>query len=127
MPREEADWSAGARGNGYAAVGALWRRAGTPPRLLARLAQADAFAGLGLDRRAALWQVQAIRGEAPLPLFAGLEEDDPTPSTLPAMTLGEELVADYRALHLSLRAHPMALIRPELDALCDAQAEGRPA
>ena len=34
---------------------------------------------------------------------------------LPAMTLGEEIVADYAALRLTLRAHPMALIRPRLD------------
>ena len=125
MPREEADWIAGARGNGYAEIAALWRRAGTPPRLLAMLAEADAFAGLGLDRRAALWQVRAIRGEAPLPLFAGLDEADAAPSTLPAMTLGEELVADYRALHLSLRAHPMALVRADLNALCAAEARRR--
>ena len=36
--------------------------------------------------------------------------------TLPAMTLGEEVVADYVALRLTLRAHPMALIRPRLAA-----------
>lgn len=122
MPQEEADWIASARGNGYAEVASLWRRAGTPPRILTVLAEADAFAGLGLDRRAALWQVRAIGGEEPLPLFAGLEEDDAAPSTLPRMTLGEELVADYRAFRLSLRAHPMALIRDELNALCAAEA-----
>ncbi|MBB5224110.1 DNA polymerase-3 subunit alpha/error-prone DNA polymerase [Amaricoccus macauensis] len=123
MPQEEADWIAGARGNGYTDVAALWRRAGTPPKILTVLAEADAFASLGLDRRAALWQVRAIRGDAPLPLFAGLEaEDDAVPATLPAMTLGEELVADYQAMRLSLRAHPMALIRADLDALCDAEA-----
>lgn len=122
MPREEADWITGARGNGYADVTALWRRAGTPSRLLAVLAEADAFASLGLDRRSALWQVRAIRGDVPLPLFAGLEEDDAAPSTLPAMTLGEELVADYRSVRLSLRSHPMALIRDDLNALCAAEA-----
>ncbi|HVL22199.1 MAG TPA: hypothetical protein VM422_14665, partial [Amaricoccus sp.] len=36
---------------------------------------------------------------------------------LPPMTLGEEIVADYTALRLTLRAHPMALIRPRLEAL----------
>ena len=33
---------------------------------------------------------------------------------LPPMTLGEEIVADYTALRLTLRAHPMALVRPYL-------------
>jgi error-prone DNA polymerase len=115
MPQEEADWIASARGNGYRDVHAVWRRAGTPPRLLAVLAEADAFAALGLARREALWQARAIRGDAPLPLFDGLEgEGEEGPVTLPPMTLGEEIVADYTALRLSLRAHPMALLRPLL-------------
>jgi DNA polymerase III alpha subunit len=118
MREEEADWVAAARGNGYRDVGAVWRRAGTPPRLLSVLAEADAFASLGLNRRAALWQVRAIRGETPLPLFAGLEGEggEEGPVVLPPMTLGEEVVEDYRALRLTLRAHPMALLRPLLDA-----------
>ena len=42
------------------------------------------------------------------------------------MTLGEEIVADYTALRLTLRAHPMALLRPRLDALC-AREDRQPA
>ena len=33
---------------------------------------------------------------------------------LPQMTLGEEVVEDYVAMRLSLRAHPLALLRPLL-------------
>ena len=118
MREEDADWIVAARGNGYRDVGAVWRRAGVPPRTLARLADADAFASLGLTRREALWQVRAIGGEAPLPLFAGIEgEAEEGPVALPPMTLGEEVVADYVALRLTLRAHPMALIRPRLEAM----------
>jgi DNA-directed DNA polymerase III PolC len=115
LREEEADWIASARGNGYRDVASVWRRAGTPPRQLALLAEADAFAALGLARREALWQARAIRGDAPLPLFDGIEgEGEEGPVTLPPMTLGEEVVADYRALRLTLRAHPMALIRHRL-------------
>jgi DNA polymerase III alpha subunit len=121
--QDEADWIAAARGNGYRDVDALWRRAGTPPRLLTRLAEADAFASLGLTRRQALWQVGAIDGAEPLPLFAGVEDTE-APPALPPMTLGEEIVADYTALRLSLRVHPMALLRPRLDAMAEA-AQGR--
>ncbi len=107
---------AGCRGNGYPDVASLWRRAGAGPRLLAVLAGADAFAGLGMTRREALWQAAAIRGEAPLPLFAGMEgEGEEAAAGLPVMTAGEEVVADYSALRLSLRAHPMALLRARLD------------
>ncbi|RME16600.1 MAG: DNA polymerase III subunit alpha [Alphaproteobacteria bacterium] len=117
LAREEADWITAARGNGYLTVEEVWRRAGTPPRILARLAEADVFAGLGLDRRAALWQARAIGGAEPLPLFAadidGEVIDEPE-VRLPEMSLGEQVVEDYMALRLSLRAHPMALLRPML-------------
>ncbi|SLN48928.1 Error-prone DNA polymerase [Pseudoruegeria aquimaris] len=114
MREEEAGWITAARGNGYMAVEDLWRRAGTPPRLLAVLAEADAFASLGLSRREALWEAKAITGATPLPLFAGDldgEAIDEPKVTLPEMTLGEEVVEDYVAMRLTLRAHPLALLR----------------
>jgi error-prone DNA polymerase len=115
LREDDAGWISAARGNGYGDVAAVWRRAGTPPRQLAALAEADAFAGLGLARREALWQARAIRGDTPLPLFAGIEgEGAEGPVILPRMTLGEQVVADYTALRLTLRAHPMALIRDRL-------------
>ena len=114
MREEEAHWIAGARGNGYRSVEDVWRRAGTSARILRVLAEADAFADLGLTRREALWAARAIAGQEPLPLFSGdmdgegIVED---PARLPAMTLGEEVVEDYVATRLSLRAHPMAFLR----------------
>jgi len=120
--RDEADWIAAARGNGYQGPGDVWRRAGTAPALLARLAEADAFAATGLARREALWQARAIRSPEPLPLFArdldGERIAEPA-ATLPAMSLGEEMVEDYAALRLSLRAHPLALLRPLLTPPAD--------
>lgn len=114
LARDEADWIAAARGNGYAGPEDIWRRAGVAPAALARLAEADAFAALGLTRRDALWQARAILSESPLPLFArdidGEGIMEPV-AHLPAMTLGEEIVEDYAALRLSLRAHPLALLR----------------
>jgi len=114
MREEEARWIVAARGNGYRTVADVWRRAGTAPHLLEALAEADAFAPLGLTRRAALWEAKALRAPAPLPLFdrdlegEGLAE---APARLPAMTLGEEVVEDYASLRLTLRAHPVALLR----------------
>jgi len=117
MAEEEARWITGARGNGYRAVRDVWRRAGVASRLLTRLAEADAFAGLGIARREALWQARAITGVKPLPLFAGdLDGEagaEPTVE-LPEMSLGEQVVEDYVATRLTLRAHPMALLRPLL-------------
>jgi DNA-directed DNA polymerase III PolC len=117
LKEDEAAWIPAARGNGYRDVASVWRRAGTPRRLIEALVEADAFASLGLSRRAALWQARAIDDGPPLPLFDGLEAPDEPAVVLPPLTLGEEIVADYRALHLTLRAHPMALVRPRLEAL----------
>lgn len=117
---EDAGWIVAARGNGYPDPESLWLRAGTPPATLERLAEADAFTGQGLTRRAALWAVRAIRAPAPLPLFSdpldgeGLREPQ---ITLPAMHLGEEVVEDYVAMRLTLRAHPMELLRPAIPGL----------
>ena len=70
--------------------------------------------GIGLTRREALWQAKAIAADRPLPLFAqdfeGESIDEPA-AHLPKMTLGEEVVEDYVAMRLSLRAHPVALLR----------------
>lgn len=114
---DEAAWLTGARGNGYRSVQDVWRRAGLSPATLTRLAEADVFAVLGLSRREALWQASAIRAAEPLPLFErdmdGEAIDEP-PARLPAMTLGEEVVEDYVATRLSLRTHPLALLRPLL-------------
>ncbi|NKB28951.1 MAG: DNA polymerase III subunit alpha [Rhodobacteraceae bacterium] len=130
IAEDEANWISAARGNGYLTVEDLWRRAGTPPRLLRLLAEADAFAPLGLNRREALWEARAIGAERPLPLFAGDMDGEgiiEPAAHLPAMTLGEEVVEDYVAMRLSLRAHPMAFLRhlltpgaPKLDATATA-------
>jgi error-prone DNA polymerase len=118
--KEDAEWIEAARGNGYQDPESVWLRAGLAPSVLERLAEADAFTGVGLTRRDALWQVKAIRAPKPLPLF-----NDPIDGecifeprvSLPAMHLGEEVVEDYVAMRLTLRAHPMELLRPSLPGL----------
>ena len=120
LREDDGVWIAAARGNGYPDVQSLWQRAGLRGDALERLAEGDAFAALGLLRRDALWQVRAIAGARPLPLFAGLLEGEVVaePSvTLPRMTLGEEVIEDYLALRLSLRAHPMEVLRPRMPGL----------
>ena len=120
LSAEDAGWIVAARGNGYTDVDSLWRRAGVAPATLTRLAEADALAPLGLARREALWAVRALRAPKPLPLFdTGLEgEGIAEPDVaLPALSLGEAVVEDYLTLRLSLRAHPMELLRPRLPGL----------
>jgi error-prone DNA polymerase len=96
-------------------IRALARRPDVARETLLRLAAADAFRSLGLSRRDALWQILAL-DERPAPLFAELEPREPR-AALPPMPLDQAVVQDYDALGLSLTAHPIGLVRAELDAL----------
>ena len=91
----------------------LWRRAGVGRAALDALARADAFGSLGLSRRQALWAVRGL-DEAPLPLFATTPNRREPPAALPEAAPGEEVADDYRALRLSLKDHPLALLRGAL-------------
>jgi error-prone DNA polymerase len=124
-----------ARQGGYPDPHMLWRRSGLGRGALERLAEADAFRSMGLDRRRALWALKAL-GEPPLPLFAaefsgespsppnggrgqgegGVRPDseDFTGKLLPEMPLGEHVVEDYASLGLTLKRHPLAFLRAEL-------------
>jgi len=81
---------------------------------MAKLAEADAFASLTPSRREALWQVKAWQ-ELP-PLLAMLPAVDEPVRGLPVMGLSEDVVADYAAMGMSLRAHPIGLVRGVLAA-----------
>ena len=122
MTEEDAEPIALARGEGYRDPYDLWRRARLPVAVLERLARADAFRSTGLDRRAALWAVRAL-GEQPLPLFARLEDSAVSEPvvTLPDMALGEHVTMDYGSLSLSLKAHPLALLRDSLPGVAPAE------
>ncbi len=110
-----------ARGAGYDSVRDLWLRSGLSAAVLERLADADAFRSLGLDRRQALWAVRGldrVGDQDDLPLFAESrpERESEPDAKLPPMPLGAHVVEDYRRLSLSLKAHPVAFMRARLDA-----------
>ncbi|MGN0933286.1 error-prone DNA polymerase [Falsigemmobacter intermedius] len=130
MRAEDAHWIVAARGNGYPDVESIWRRAGVHPEQLARLSEGDVFADMGLNRREALWQARALSGPKPLPLF-GVDGEGGLEAAvhLPQMSLGQEVVEDYLSLRLSLKAHPLEILRPRLQGSLSAdalkQASGR--
>jgi error-prone DNA polymerase len=106
------------RDDGYAGPHALMQRAGLSAAAIACLARGDAFGSTALARRPALWAARGVP-PAPPPLLAALEPQDGSRETpvLPAMSLGEEVVEDYTTLRLSLKAHPMQLLRPRFEPL----------
>ncbi len=109
------------RGEGYDSVRDLWLRSGLSSVALEKLADADAFRSLGLDRREALWAVRGldrVGDQDALPLFAASrpERDAEPDAKLPPMPLGAHVVEDYRRLSLSLKAHPTSFMRTRLAA-----------
>jgi error-prone DNA polymerase len=157
LKEEDAKLIVEKRDTAYDSIRDVWLRTGLPPRVLERLADADAFASLGPSRRDALWAAKALgrvgdrdddlplfavtsprlRGEGassqpeqfdrpPHPILA-FGSDHPLPANgerernrepevaLPPMPLGEEVINDYRFLRLSLRAHPAAFLRADLN------------
>ena len=93
-------------------------RTGASRAALTRLAEADAFGSLKLSRRQSLWQaISKEKQPREQPLFAGMDDDEELPENLPAISLQDEVHADYRTIGLSLKAHPMSFHRAELTAL----------
>jgi error-prone DNA polymerase len=103
------------RGTAYRSIEDLWRRVRLSIATLERLAEADAFQILGVDRRTALWIIRGL-SDSRLPLFDTVPaEPDPEPAvTLTQMTAGRQVVEDYRATGLSLRRHPVSFLRNDL-------------
>ena len=80
-----------------------------------KLAAADVFRSMGLDRRQALWDARALKDAPDLPLFAtGRDEGAEVMFPLPQMPTCEHVVADYQTLRLSLKAHPMSFLRASM-------------
>jgi error-prone DNA polymerase len=114
----DAETLVAARGKGYDSVRDLWLRTDLSRAAIERLADADAFRSLGLDRREALWAARGLGGEKiRLPLFdiprlADIRREPDV--NLPPMPIGEHVVNDYRYLSLSLKAHPVSFLRHRL-------------
>ncbi|HEY4531103.1 MAG TPA: error-prone DNA polymerase [Luteimonas sp.] len=105
-------------------VADLCRRAGLDERARGLLAEAGALQSIAGHRHDARWQVAGI--ERQRPLLPGSPEEAEV--ALPAPSTGEDVLSDYRSLGLSLRAHPLALLRDGLRArrwLASREVRGR--
>jgi len=91
-------------------LGDLVRRAGLSRPWLVRLAEAGALGSMARDRRSALWRSLALGAGEPGDLFAGVTPVEPEPE-LPEASAVEEVSADFATAGLSVRGHPMAVMR----------------
>ncbi|MDP3252613.1 MAG: error-prone DNA polymerase [Hydrogenophaga sp.] len=89
----------------------LARRANLDQLQMKHLAAADALAGLSGHRRQQVWEAAALQAPPALLKGAPIEE---APLALPEAPEGEAIVWDYAATGLTLRRHPLALLRAEL-------------
>lgn len=105
------------RGTGYTSIHAL-RQAGVSQSTIEKLADADAFRSLGIDRRRALWEVSSL-ADLPTALFSGMPSESEYEHfpNLPEMSESEHVVQDYRSIGLSLKAHPVSFGRAKLKML----------
>ncbi|HVE62201.1 MAG TPA: error-prone DNA polymerase, partial [Mycobacteriales bacterium] len=111
-----------AAGRPYAHMEDLASRVALSAPQLESLATAGAFAGLGLERRAALWSAGAVAGTRPGHL-AGTVTGAVAPE-LPAMTALDTTAADVWAIGLSPERSATEFVRAELDALGVVTAAG---
>jgi error-prone DNA polymerase len=105
------------RGPGYANIHSLLD-AGMGLAALERLADADAFHSIGMQRREVQWEVSALK-DRPIGVFEGQpsESDSESQIVLPLTSKGEHVVEDYASIVLSVKAHPVSLVREKLRML----------
>jgi error-prone DNA polymerase len=117
-----AEWAEAVTANRpYASIEELAHRANLPPAALRLLADADALRSLGSDRREGAWEARRTPSDE-LPLFAAARARDENARelaeepdmALPTMQLGEHIAADYQTVRLSLKGHPVQILRAQL-------------
>ncbi len=95
----------------FADIADLERRAALRGADMRVLASADALRSLAGHRRRQVWQAAAVHALPPLLRQAAASEPDPD---LAAPSEGEDIVFDHASTGLSLRRHPLALLRAQL-------------
>jgi error-prone DNA polymerase len=113
---EEMKLLTAARTTKFSSINEL-RNIGLTDAMLQKLADADAFRSIGLDRREALWNISTK--DIPVALFSGQSSPDEKNEqvSLPQMKLSEHVVQDYSSTSFSLKAHPVSFVRDMLSQL----------
>lgn len=115
LPAEDMQLLLAARHTPYRYVHSLLD-AGVSPAALEKLADADAFRSIGLDRRQALWEVSSL-SDSPVGMFEGQPSESVNEGQLelPLLSDAEHVIEDYAATGLSVKAHPVSFVRRQLD------------
>ncbi|HVM87939.1 MAG TPA: error-prone DNA polymerase [Puia sp.] len=125
LREEEMNVLVAARQKQFTNVSELYN-AGLSKSTLEKLADADAFRSIGLDRRKALWEVSTAQITEGVFIGHVNSGDSEQKVSLPEMTASEHVVRDYAATSLSLKAHPVSFVREKLQQLRCASASELP-
>ena len=104
----------------FGSIQQLLERTGVNRRELGALAAAGALKSIAGHRHKVRWTVAGV--EEPMPLIPSMDRYEAVPM-LKKPTEGQDIVADYQSLGLTLERHPMALIRTRLDVHRYVKAE----
>ncbi len=123
LKEEEMQLLVAARNGRFDTINSLLN-AGISLASLERLANADAFRSIGLDRRQAFWEVAAL-ADNPIGIYTGHKSESARENIhLPGMTLPEHVIEDYSSMSLSLKAHPVSFAREKLSMLNVSSTKG---
>ncbi len=120
LSKAQAETLVDMRRDGFATPESLRQRTRLPRHMLEKLAAADSFRSMGLDRRNALWAVRGLTEDLPLDLFAAAnapEQGNDNSVNLPVMPVSEHVIQDYHTTRLSLKAHPVSFLREKYSKL----------
>ncbi|MEQ8533178.1 MAG: OB-fold nucleic acid binding domain-containing protein, partial [Imperialibacter sp.] len=116
LKEEDIQLLAAGREQAYTSVHEL-RELGLSESALERLADADAFRSIRLDRRQALWEV-STKDHLHKALFSSQQQNEHEQKVdLPEMQLSEHVIQDYASTSLSIKAHPVSFLREQLKQL----------
>lgn len=105
----------------FASIQQLLERTRLNRRELGALAAAGALKSIAGHRHKVRWAAAGV--EEPMPLMPSMDRFEAVPM-LRKPTEGQDIVADYQSLGLTLERHPLALIRTRLDAWHYVAADG---
>ena len=104
------------RKRSYATIKTFWNKTKVNYATMVLLAKADCFACMNKNRHEALWEIYALNSSKKMPLID--KNEKPNKATkLPSLSAGKQVKKDLKTFGLTLRDHPLKLLRPILDKI----------
>tara|TARA_B100000029_G_scaffold67161_1_gene59904 strand:- start:18 stop:527 length:510 start_codon:yes stop_codon:yes gene_type:complete len=100
----------------FLTIKTFWSKINLHYRAMVLLAEADCFSCMNLNRHQALWEIYALNSNKKMPLIDKYKKSSKA-TKLPDILPGKQINKDLQTLGLTLRDHPLRLLRPILDKI----------